>query len=47
VELTLPEDSNIYASAYSLYLPDKDLLQQKLSEWVAEFEETQSLLNVT
>jgi hypothetical protein len=44
VELTLPEDSNIYASAYSLYLPDKDLLQQKLSEWVAEFEEAQSLI---
>ncbi|MDR3002293.1 MAG: PDDEXK nuclease domain-containing protein [Fibromonadaceae bacterium] len=39
VELTLPVDSNIYASAYSLYLPDKSLLQQKLSEWVEEFEE--------
>jgi len=39
VELTLPEDTNIYASAYSLYLPDKTLLQCKLSEWVAEFEE--------
>jgi predicted nuclease of restriction endonuclease-like (RecB) superfamily len=40
VELTLPEGSNIYASAYSLYLPDKALLQRKLSEWVEEFEET-------
>jgi predicted nuclease of restriction endonuclease-like (RecB) superfamily len=39
VELTLPEDSNIYASAYSLYLPDKTLLQHKLAEWIAEFEE--------
>ena len=39
VELTLPEDSNIYASEYSLYLPDKALLQRKLAEWVAEFEE--------
>jgi len=39
VELTLPEDSNIYASAYSLYLPDKELLQSKLAEWIAEFEE--------
>jgi len=39
VELTLPEDTNIYASAYSLYLPDKALLQRKLAEWVAEFEE--------
>ncbi|MDR3110984.1 MAG: PDDEXK nuclease domain-containing protein [Planctomycetaceae bacterium] len=40
VELTLPENSNIYASAYSIYLPDKKLLQQKLSEWIEEFEET-------
>jgi predicted nuclease of restriction endonuclease-like (RecB) superfamily len=39
VELTLPENSNIYASAYSLYLPDKALLQRKLAEWVEEFEE--------
>ena len=39
VELTLPEDANIYASAYSLYLPDKALLQQKLAEWAAEYEE--------
>jgi len=38
VELTLPENSNIYASEYSLYLPDKSLLQQKLAEWVAEYE---------
>jgi hypothetical protein len=43
VKLTLPVDSNIYASEYSLYLPDKTLLQQKLAEWVEEFEETQSL----
>jgi predicted nuclease of restriction endonuclease-like (RecB) superfamily len=40
VELTLPENSNIYASQYSLYLPDKALLQRKLAEWVREFEET-------
>lgn len=39
VELTLPQDSNIYASEYSLYLPDKTLLQRKLAEWTAEFEE--------
>ncbi|MDR3175978.1 MAG: PDDEXK nuclease domain-containing protein [Desulfovibrio sp.] len=39
VELTLPENSNIYASAYSLYLPDKALLQRKLAEWVEKFEE--------
>ena len=46
VKLTLPEDSNIYASAYSLYLPDKALLQRKLAEWVEEFEEEQHLLHV-
>ena len=40
VELTLPEGSNIYASDYSLYLPDKGLLQEKLTEWIEEFEET-------
>jgi len=39
VELTLPEDTNIYASAYNLYLPDKALLQRKLAEWVEAFEE--------
>jgi len=38
VELTLPKDANIYASEYSLYLPDKQLLQQKLAEWLLEFE---------
>ncbi|MCL1995451.1 MAG: PDDEXK nuclease domain-containing protein [Defluviitaleaceae bacterium] len=39
VELTLPDNSNIYASEYSLYLPDKTLLQSKLAEWIEEFEE--------
>ena len=39
VELTLPEDANIYAQQYTLYLPDKTLLQNKLREWVAEFNE--------
>jgi len=39
VEMTLPKDSNIYAAEYSLYLPDKALLQRKLAEWVEEFEE--------
>jgi predicted nuclease of restriction endonuclease-like (RecB) superfamily len=38
VELTLPKDANIYASEYSLYLPEKELLQQKLNEWVYELE---------
>jgi len=41
VEMTLPADANIYASEYSLYLPDKALLQQKLAEWVKEFEDAQ------
>lgn len=39
VELTLPEDANIYAQQYTLYMPDKTLLQNKLREWVAEFNE--------
>jgi predicted nuclease of restriction endonuclease-like (RecB) superfamily len=39
VEMTLPQNSNIYTSEYSLYLPDKALLQRKLAEWVEEFEE--------
>jgi predicted nuclease of restriction endonuclease-like (RecB) superfamily len=46
VQLTLPENANIYASAYSLYLPDKSLLQQKLSEWIEEFEEAQEALKI-
>jgi len=36
VELTLPEDANIYAAKYELYLPDKKLLQKKLEQWLAE-----------
>jgi len=43
VELTLPEDSNIYASEYSLYLPDKSLLQRKVAEWIKAFEDEQEL----
>lgn len=39
VELTLPKDANIYASAYQLYLPDKALLQAKVKEWIEEFKE--------
>lgn len=38
VELTLPKDSNIYAQQYALYLPDKQLLQSKLREWIDEQE---------
>ena len=36
VELTLPEDSNIYASEYQLYLPSKEELRQKLLDWASE-----------
>jgi len=36
VELTLPKNSNIYAQQYALYLPDKQLLQAKLKEWIEE-----------
>ncbi|MBQ8118862.1 MAG: DUF1016 family protein [Lachnospiraceae bacterium] len=38
VEITLPENANIYASEYKLYLPDKKELQQKLKEWIKEEE---------
>lgn len=38
VSLTLPQNANIYASAYELYLPDKKLLQAKVKEWIDEFE---------
>ena len=37
VELTLPEDANIYAQLYAPCLPDKELLQQKLREWIDEY----------
>ena len=39
VELTFPEDANIYARQYMLYLPDKEVLQAKLREWILEAEE--------
>ncbi|MGN1157057.1 MAG: YhcG family protein [Agathobacter sp.] len=40
VELTLPKDANIYAQQYALCLPKKEELQQKLKEWVSEYEES-------
>lgn len=43
VKLTLPKDANIYASEYSLYLPDKTLLQAQLNDWIKEFEFEQEL----
>ncbi len=41
VELTLPKDAHIYASAYELCLPDKALLQAKVREWITEFEDNE------
>lgn len=38
VELTLPENANIYASEYQLYLPDKEALKKLLEEAQAEWE---------
>jgi predicted nuclease of restriction endonuclease-like (RecB) superfamily len=36
VEITLPKDANIHAREYQLYLPDKELLRRKLTEWGVE-----------
>ncbi len=36
VEITLPQDANIYTTEYKLYLPDKKLLQDKLRQWIEE-----------
>jgi len=33
VEITLPQDANIFASAYQLYLPSKEDLRERLLEW--------------
>ena len=38
-QIPLPENENIYAAEYKLYLPDANLLQQKLREWIAEEEQ--------
>ena len=35
------KDANIYATEYSLYLPEKAVLQRKLQEWINEFEDNQ------
>ena len=39
VEITLPQDANIFASPYQLYLPTKEELRQNLLDWTAEQEE--------
>lgn len=38
IELTLPENANVFASEYKLYLPDKKVLQEKLKQWIDECE---------
>ena len=42
VELTLPEDANIYASKYQLYLPSKQELAAQLASVRREFEASES-----
>jgi hypothetical protein len=36
VEITLPDNSNIHAKEYKLYLPSKETLKQKLMEWTRD-----------
>ncbi len=36
VEITLPQNANIHAREYQLYLPSKEELQRKLEEWMGE-----------
>ena len=38
VEISLPKEANIHAREYQLYLPDKELLRQKLLQWSKEAE---------
>ena len=42
IKLTLPENANIYAAEYALYLPDKTELQNKLKTWIEEFEKNEN-----
>jgi len=41
IELTLPKGANIHAREYQLYLPSKELLKNKLIEWIQEEDNTQ------
>jgi predicted nuclease of restriction endonuclease-like (RecB) superfamily len=40
IELTLPKGANIHAREYQLYLPSKELLKNKLLEWIHEEDNT-------
>ena len=44
IELTLPKGANIHAREYQLYLPSKELLKNKLLEWIQEEDNTQGNL---
>jgi len=44
VELTLPKDSNIYASQYQLYMPSKEDFKKQLEEAQREWEDQQRRL---
>lgn len=37
VKVSLPENSNLHAAEYQLYLPSEKLIQQKVAEWSEEF----------
>ena len=43
IKLTLPENANIYATEYALFLPDKNELQSRLKEWIEEFDQEEDL----
>ena len=43
IKLTLPANANIYATEYALYLPDKKQLQEKLQQWIQEFDNEEDL----
>lgn len=37
VKVSLPENSNLHATEYQLYLPKAEVIQQKVEEWTEEF----------
>jgi hypothetical protein len=39
VELTLPDNANVFASQYQLYLPSKEELKAKLLAWTEHDQE--------
>lgn len=41
VKVSLPENSNLHAAEYQLYLPSEKLIQQKVAEWSEEFAKQQ------